>query len=90
MLANAIIQEYYRLLFEEFAQMKRSKQKEEKDCALKIVFILNQIIVGFWHLTLISFKFPGRTERKRHRVKVNFKSAQQGDERHKAIAQINE
>ena len=36
MLTNGIIQEYYRLLFEEFAQMKRSKQKEEKDCALKI------------------------------------------------------
>ena len=36
-LSNAVIQEYYKLLFDEVAQMKRNKQKEEKECAIKIV-----------------------------------------------------
>lgn len=35
-LNNSIIQEYYKLLFDEVAQMKRNKQKEDKECALKI------------------------------------------------------
>lgn len=36
-LSNAIIQEYYRLFFEELSVMKRNKQKEDKDCSTKIV-----------------------------------------------------
>lgn len=35
-LNNAIIQEYYKLLFDEVAQMKRNKQKEDKDCTAKM------------------------------------------------------
>jgi hypothetical protein len=35
-LNNAIIQEYYKLLFDEVAQMKRNKQKEDKDCMAKM------------------------------------------------------
>ena len=36
-LTTSIIQEYYKLLFEEVATMKRNKQKEEKDIITKIV-----------------------------------------------------
>ncbi len=36
-MSNAIIQNYYRLIFDELAQMKRQKQKDEKDCKIKIV-----------------------------------------------------
>lgn len=39
-LTNSTIQEYYRLLFEELAQMKRNKQKEEKDGSSKIEELL--------------------------------------------------
>lgn len=35
-LTSTIIQEYYRLLYEELAIMKRNKQKEEKDCSTKV------------------------------------------------------
>ena len=35
-LTNSIIQDYYRLLFEELTIMKRVKQKEEKECSLKM------------------------------------------------------
>lgn len=35
-LTTAIIQEYYKLLYDEVAQMKRAKQKEEKDSLSKI------------------------------------------------------
>ena len=40
-LTNAIIQEYYRLLFEDLTQMKRIKQKDEKDCATKMDELLS-------------------------------------------------
>ena len=36
-LTNPIIQDYYRLLFEQLGIMKRTKQKEEKDSSTKIV-----------------------------------------------------
>jgi hypothetical protein len=39
-LTNATIQEYYRLLYEELAVMKRNKQKEEKDCSTKVEELL--------------------------------------------------
>jgi seryl-tRNA synthetase len=42
-LTNAIIQEYYRLLFEELMVMKRVKQKEEKDCSLKMEEITSSV-----------------------------------------------
>lgn len=41
-LTNAIIQDYYRLLFEQLGKMKRTKQKEEKDCSTKIVKFYGQ------------------------------------------------
>lgn len=39
-LTNTTIQEYYRLLYEELAVMKRNKQKEEKDCSTKVEELL--------------------------------------------------
>jgi hypothetical protein len=36
-LTPVILQEYYKLLFEEIGQMKRQKQREEKESLQKIV-----------------------------------------------------
>jgi len=42
-LTNSIIQDYYRLLFEELTIMKRVKQKEEKECSLKMEEITSSV-----------------------------------------------
>ena len=46
-LNNSVIQEYYKLLFDEVAQMKPTQQKEDKDFSAKTVIYSRKLIINF-------------------------------------------